>query len=145
MLTAEPPKQPLSFSHKKHAGELALLCKTCHVNPEPNEAMTFPAEKTCLACHQTIKAASPELQKLAQFFAEKKQIPWTRVYQLPSFVYWSHKPHLTTGVTCGDCHGPVAEREVLSKEKGIAMSDCMECHRQKKVSNDCSYCHEKLN
>ncbi|WP_051670714.1 cytochrome c3 family protein [Bryobacter aggregatus] len=142
---ADPPKQPIAFSHKQHAGELKLPCATCHVNPAPGEMMTFPVESKCMTCHQAIKTDSPEIQKLAKFAADKKRVPWTRVYQVPTFVFWSHKAHLDAGAKCSDCHGEVATLTLMSKEKETSMGACMECHRQKKVSNDCSFCHEKLN
>lgn len=142
---AEGPKQPVAFSHKHHAGALKLSCKTCHSNPAPGEMMTFAAEKVCMSCHSAIKTESPDIQKVAKFFAEQKRLPWVRVYQVPTFIFWSHKSHLDAGATCADCHGDVREMEVMYKAKGVAMGDCMDCHRQRKAPNDCSFCHERLN
>lgn len=107
--------------------------------------MTFPAEKICMNCHSSIKTDSPEIQKVAKFFAEQRRLPWVRVYQVPTFVFWSHRSHTDAGATCTDCHGAVPEMELMFKAKGIAMGDCMDCHRQKKVPNDCTFCHEKMN
>jgi hypothetical protein len=140
----EGPKQPLAFSHKQHAGTLNLKCATCHVNPAPGEMMTFPAEAKCMGCHQVIKKDSEEIQKLARFFQEKKRVPWVRVYQVPTFVYWSHKSHSDAGLTCEKCHGDVAGLEVMAKVKDLSMGSCMDCHRQMKVSNDCTFCHDKV-
>lgn len=142
---ADPPRQPIAFSHKQHAGDLNLKCQTCHVSPAPSEVMTFPAEAKCMACHQSIKPDSEEILKLAKFFADKKRIPWVRVYQIPTFVFWSHKSHLDAGVACSDCHGDVKALSVMTKEKDLSMGSCMDCHRQKKVSNDCTFCHDKMN
>lgn len=143
--TADPPKQPIAFSHKQHAGEMKLPCKTCHVNPAPGELMTFPAEAKCMGCHQSIKTDSPEIMRLAEFAAAKKRVPWVRVYQIPTYVYWSHKSHLDAGATCEQCHGKVAEHTVMFKEKDVSMGTCMECHRATKTSNDCMFCHDKAN
>ncbi|MBZ2183890.1 MAG: cytochrome c family protein [Bryobacter sp.] len=140
----EGPKQPLAFSHKQHAGTLNLKCATCHVNPAPGEMMTFPAEAKCMGCHQVIKKDSEEIQKLARFFQEKKRVPWVRVYQVPTFVYWSHKSHSDAGLTCEKCHGEVVGLEVMAKVKDLSMGSCMDCHRQMKVSNDCTFCHDKV-
>lgn len=107
--------------------------------------MTFPAEKICMNCHSSIKTDSLEIQKVAKFFAEQRRLPWVRVYQVPTFVFWSHRSHTDAGATCTDCHGAVPEMELMFKAKGIAMGDCMDCHRQKKVPNDCTFCHEKMN
>lgn len=145
LFAAEGPKQPIAFSHKQHAGALHLACKTCHVSPPPGEAMTLPAEKICMSCHRAVKTDSAEIQKLAKFFTDQKRVPWLRVYQVPTYVYWSHRYHLDAGATCADCHGEVREMDVMFKAKGVTMGDCMDCHRLKKAPNDCSYCHEKHN
>lgn len=142
---ADPPKQPIAFSHKQHAGTLNLKCETCHTNPPPGEMMTFPVEAKCMGCHQVIKKDSEEIQKLAKFFTDKKRVPWVRVYQVPTFVFWSHKTHMDAGNTCQECHGEVAGLEVMSKLKEMNMGTCMDCHRQKKVANDCTFCHDKAN
>jgi formate-dependent nitrite reductase cytochrome c552 subunit len=65
-----------------------------------------------------------------------------RVYQIPSFVDFSHRAHLDKGNTCQDCHGPVAQRDQLSRETDISMGGCMNCHRAKKASLECDFCHE---
>ncbi len=146
LLAADPPpKQPIAFSHKHHAGTLNLKCESCHVNPPPGEMMTFPAEAKCMGCHQVIKKESEEIQKLAKFFAEKKRVPWVRVYQVPTFVYWSHKSHIDAEQTCESCHGDVKGMEVMAQVKEVSMGACMDCHRVKKVSNDCTFCHDKDN
>lgn len=144
-LAADPPKQPIAFSHKQHAGDFKLPCLGCHANPPPGEAMTFPAEAKCMACHLSVKTDSAEIVRLAKFAADKKRIPWVRVYQVPSYVFWSHKSHINAGAKCSDCHGNVAALALMSKEKETSMGSCMECHRQNKVSNDCSFCHDKAN
>ena len=52
--------------------------------------------------------------------------------------------HVQKGkIGCEDCHGPVAEREVLSKEKPASMPFCMDCHKQKGAPVNCHTCHER--
>lgn len=142
---APPPVQPLAFSHKLHAGSLALECKTCHQNPEPGHLMTFPAEKICMSCHVAVKTESAEIQKLAAWAREQKTVPWVRVYKVPSYVFWSHESHLRSGATCEKCHGPVSTRESMRREVDHSMAACIACHRQEKASVDCAYCHEQRN
>lgn len=136
-----PPTQPVPYSHKVHAGDLKLPCKTCHTNPDPGEVMGLPAVSTCMGCHTAIKTDSPHIQKLAAFAKNQRPLPWVRVYQIPSFVYFSHKAHAEAGAKCETCHGPVKEREVIRLESNITMGGCMKCHEQHNASNDCSYCH----
>ena len=132
--------QPIPFSHRVHAGVSKLQCKMCHPNPNPGESMTIAPASTCMQCHSAIKANSPAIQKLAQYAKGNRAIPWVRVYEIPSFVDFSHRKH--AGNACGDCHGAVSEREELAKEGNISMGGCMKCHQAKRVSIDCMFCHE---
>ena len=136
-----PPKQPVPYSHKQHLA-MGLQCKNCHTSPDPGEAMGIPQVKVCMGCHTSVKKDSPHIQKLAKHAEDKTEPPWVRVYQIPSYVFFSHKVHLGTGAKCETCHGPVATREALWRETNISMGACMECHRQSKASIDCAFCHE---
>jgi len=140
---ADGPTQPLPYSHKLHAGDLKLPCKTCHVNPDPGEMMTIAAPATCMKCHSAVKTDSPHIQKLAAAAKEGRSIKWVPVYHIPPYVFFSHRAHVDAGGTCQDCHGEVATRDQLFKERPNNMGSCMECHRQKKASIDCAFCHEQ--
>ena len=142
---AKAPQQPIPFSHKVHAGDLKLQCKMCHINPDPGEMMTFVTASKCMSCHSAIKTDSPAIQKLAEFAKANREIKWARVYQIPGYVFFSHKAHLEAGGTCEECHGPVNTRDQLFRETDISMGGCMNCHRAKKASLDCTYCHEQRN
>ena len=72
-----------------------------------------------MSCHQTFKADSPHIEKLAAAAREKKPIPWVRVYRLPAYVYFSHRVHTAAGATCVTCHGPVRERDQID-QRGAA-------------------------
>ena len=135
-------EQPVPFSHKQHAGTLKLLCKMCHPNPNPGESMTVAPASTCMQCHSAIKSDSPAIRRLAQAAKSGRSIPWVRVYEIPSYVSFSHRTHLETGNTCQECHGPVAQRDRLYREVDLSMGGCIECHRVKKAGIDCSFCHE---
>jgi len=139
---ADPPVQPIPYSHKQHIA-LGLKCANCHEMPDPGEMMGIPAVSKCMMCHQTVKKDSPAIQKLAAFAASKEPVPWVRVYQIPSFVFFSHKNHLDAGAKCESCHGKVAGRERLFRETDISMNGCMNCHRINKASVDCMFCHEQ--
>ena len=138
---APAPTQPIPFNHKQHA-EASLKCSDCHASPDPGEAFTLPAASKCMNCHRAIKTDSPSIKNLAQFAAAKQEIPWVRVYQIPSWVYFSHKVHAEGGAKCEECHGPVAMRTQLSKETDLSMGGCMSCHSSHKANLDCAACHE---
>lgn len=136
------PEQPIPFSHKIHAGTVGLSCEFCHTMSKSGETLAIPQAATCMQCHATMATSNPGVQKLAGFAKAGRTIPWVRVYQLPSFVTFSHKTHLDHGNTCQECHGPVAQRDRLFMETDISMAGCMNCHRIKKASVECDTCHE---
>jgi hypothetical protein len=143
MWAADAPVQPLPFSHKDHAGTLKLQCKMCHPSPDPGESMTIAPPSVCMQCHSAIKADSPAIQKLAQYAAQSKPVPWVRIYAIPAWVDFSHRGHLASGKnTCEDCHGKVAERDVLYREVNLNMGTCMDCHAGKRAPTGCTFCHE---
>lgn len=137
--------QPIAFNHKTHAQAAKLVCKDCHTMADPGERAGTPATSKCMACHMVVKTDSPQIAKLTAFHKEKRPVPWVRVYEIPGYVYFSHKLHVEAGATCETCHGPVAEREVITKEVKHNMGTCMACHKQHKAPNECSACHEPRN
>jgi hypothetical protein len=120
--------QPIAFSHKLHA-EKKLQCTDCHTKALSGERATFPQADRCHLCHANI--------------SKDTRISWVRVYKLPDFVFFSHAVHAAkAGIECQACHGPVASRDVLQKEVSTSMRGCVDCHRRRKASLDCSRCHE---
>jgi len=136
-------EQPLPFSHKQHIS-LGLTCKDCHANPDPGAVETLPSTSKCMACHVSTAAESPAIKKLKAYAGEKQPIPWARVYQVPDFVFFSHRAHLKAGFKCEKCHGPVATRDALWKETDLSMGGCIACHRRNRAGIACTYCHENL-
>lgn len=135
------PAQPVPFSHKQHAGTLKMPCEYCHTLSRSGETLMIPRASFCMQCHQTIATDNPSVKKLADYAKTDRTIPWVRIYELPSFVSFSHKVHLQHGATCEECHGEVAERVQIYKESDISMATCVNCHRAKQASIDCSTCH----
>jgi len=136
------PQQPIPYSHKLHVA-LGLQCVGCHVNPEAGKLMTYPPTATCMGCHAAVAADRPSIKMLASFAAAQKPIPWVRVYQVPDYVFWRHGTHLAAEVTCVQCHGPVAERDVITKETDVTtMLGCRTCHDKRQVYTECNDCHE---
>ncbi|MGH9397261.1 MAG: cytochrome c3 family protein [Terriglobia bacterium] len=137
-----PPKpQPIPFSHKLHA-ELDLSCQYCHQLSKSGLDMTYPAEAKCMRCHATINTESPNIKKLASYYKEHKPVPWVQIYQVPDYVLFSHKRHVEDAkIACKACHGPVAERDVIKKEKPTSMASCIHCHSQSGARTTCNTCH----
>ncbi|MFN3325297.1 MAG: PQQ-binding-like beta-propeller repeat protein [Bryobacteraceae bacterium] len=140
-LPAPAPVQPVPFDHKLHAGT-GTKCVDCHTTAAKAERAGIPDAAQCMTCHRTVRSESPHVAAIRAFLEKRSAIPWERVYRVPDFVFFSHAKHVNGGVQCADCHGPVAEREVLAKEVSTSMDACMSCHVQRKASTDCGVCHE---
>jgi hypothetical protein len=140
-LPGDPVIQPIAYSHKKHVA-MGLQCTGCHTMPGEGNEATFPPESFCMGCHESVKADSAEIRKLAAFAKEKKSVPWKRVYYLPDIVWFSHALHVKDArIECGACHGEVGQRDVLFQEKSTGMMACMECHAARQAPNGCDTCH----
>ena len=188
------PVQPIPYSHRLHAGELAMDCLYCHYGAAQSAAAGVPPLSVCMNCHQHVTAArdaveSERLLAAAEsrparpvesaplrvlydalgLDAERRPIPgraprsiaWVRVHDLPDFVTFDHRAHVSRGVTCQTCHGPVQTMERVRQVETLGMGWCVECHRANHrdgtgavpagqghprvddpVSTDCSVCHQ---
>lgn len=80
-----------------------------------------------------------------------KSIPWERVHNLPDYVYFDHRAHVSAGVTCQHCHGPVESMQRVRQFESLSMGWCVNCHRDAtkngingktvNASTDCAVCH----
>lgn len=96
-----------------------------------------------MGCHQSVRKDSPHIARLAQFHRENQLVPWRPVYRIPEWISFNHRKHVAAAqVNCETCHGAVAQREALAREKDISMQACMDCHRAKNASNECIVCHD---
>jgi hypothetical protein len=136
------PVQPISFSHKKHAGDNAIPCLFCHRYAPKSTVAGIPAVADCRACHLFIAQNAPEIKKLMEYWEKKKPIPWVRVYSVPDFVYFPHMMHIRARLACTNCHGSVETMERITRSVKIKMGWCLNCHRQHKASIDCWTCHK---
>ncbi len=124
------PTQPVPYSHRLHAGEMGMDCRFCHSTVDKADFAAIPPANTCMICHTAIKKDSDKLAPIRQAVADpNKPVQWTKVHKLPDFVYFSHKVHVTGGVSCVSCHGRVDQMEVVQQQKPLGMAWCLECHR----------------
>lgn len=134
--------QPISFSHKIHAGRLEMPCEICHTGVHTGDEAELPSATFCMTCHQTIKKDSPEIAKLRSAAEKHERIAWVPVYRVPDYVFFGHAPHVNGGLQCSQCHGPVETRDVLQKEVSTSMNTCRDCHRTHNAPTGCSTCHQ---
>jgi len=156
----------------RHAGiPSASICMGCHKQVSAGfdvvleEKQLAEAEK-----RDPRRIVSTEIRKLYDALAldddlnpipgrAPRPIPWVRVHQLPDHATFDHRAHVTRGVACQSCHGPVQAMERVRQESSLLMGWCIDCHRasspaldvasgapggarvEPHVATDCSSCH----
>ena len=123
------PEQPVPFSHQHHVAGLGIDCRYCHTSVENSSFAGIPPTKTCMNCHSQIWTSAPLLEPVRASFREQRSLVWTRVHDLPDFVYFSHEIHINKGVGCKSCHGPVDEMPLMYQQNTLQMEWCLQCHR----------------
>ena len=125
----EAQSQPVPFSHAHHVGGLGIDCRYCHTSVENSSFAGIPPTKTCMNCHSQIWTNTPMLEPVRLSYRSGQSLAWTRVNDLPDFVYFSHDIHLAKGVGCDECHGPVDRMPLMFQAKSLQMEWCLDCHR----------------
>jgi hypothetical protein len=121
--------QPVPFSHQHHVAGLGIDCRYCHTSVEKSSFAGIPPTKTCMNCHSQIWAGAPLLEPVRESFRSGKSLVWTRVNDLPDFVYFDHGIHINKGVGCNTCHGPVDRMPLMYNYASLQMEWCLDCHR----------------
>ena len=137
-------EQPIAFNHRLHK-EAGVECINCHPYFETRRFAGKPTLEVCLECHEEPMTESPEEAKIREYASEDKEIPWVRLYQMPTHVFFTHRGHVAgAGIQCETCHGKIGEtvKPPSKPLKTLSMNDCMECHRKNKANNDCLACHK---
>ncbi|MBK5292843.1 MAG: cytochrome c3 family protein [Acidobacteriia bacterium] len=123
-------QQPVPFSHKHHVSGIGIDCRYCHTSVETSSFAGIPATETCMSCHTQIWADSPMLEPVRASFRTGESLRWTRVHDLPGFVYFNHGIHVKKGVGCATCHGRVDQMPLMYQQNTLNMEWCLECHRE---------------
>ena len=122
-------EQPVPFSHKHHAGGVGIDCRYCHTSVEKSAFAGIPAVATCMNCHSQVWKNSPMLAPVREAYKTGRPIAWTRVHQLPDYVYFNHSIHVSKGIGCSTCHGPVQKMPLMRAQNRLYMQWCLQCHR----------------
>ncbi len=139
------PKQPISFSHKLHAGEYKIDCNYCHTGVNRGKSAHIPSANICMNCHGVIKKESPEIQKIYTSIENNQPIEWVRVHNLPDLAYFNHAQHVNVGgLECQNCHGEVEKMEVIQQRSSLTMGWCIDCHRKTEVNTKDNKYYDKL-
>jgi len=145
-----------------HAGiPPASLCMNCHRIVTASWAATKAEADQARSENRPPKPQmSPELMKLYAALSlnnqmqpdpgkQTKPIHWVKVHNLPEYTRFDHRAHVSAGVKCQECHGPVESMEVIKQSASLSMGWCVRCHRDHKeiggkkvsASTDCAACH----
>jgi hypothetical protein len=148
----------------RHAGiPASSVCMNCHkFVSAPFGAVRAEYDDAAKEQREPRLIVSPEIQKIYDavgFDAAQPQAPlqpqapvaWNKVYTLPDYVRFDHRPHVNAGVACESCHGPVETMERVSQVPDLSMGWCVNCHRDAtlngvngkpaKATLDCAACH----
>lgn len=123
------PIQPVSYSHKLHAGDLGMDCRYCHTNVEITATAGVPPTQTCMNCHTLVKPESEKLAPVRESWKTGIPIGWIRVHKVPDYAYFDHSAHLSAGVGCSTCHGRIDQKETVMLTEPLSMKWCLDCHR----------------
>lgn len=148
----------------RHAGIPATsVCMNCHqVISTSLGAVRAEDELAQRENRRPRSITSPEIRKIYTAFGldenrtadptrRPEPVAWTRVHNLPDYVYFDHRAHVAASVPCQSCHGPVETMERVRQIEDLSMGWCVNCHRQATeegvagarvdASIDCVTCH----
>jgi len=69
------------------------------------------------------------LEPVRASFRTGQSLEWTRVHDLPDFVYFNHSIHVNKGIGCSTCHGRVDQMPLTYSVNTLYMQWCITCHR----------------
>jgi hypothetical protein len=127
------PEQPIVSNHQIHVEKNRISCTFCHSTVEKTDAASLPSLDICMDCHKQVARNLIEIKKIRNAFLMKKYIQWTRVYDLPDHVRFSHKRHIASGINCISCHGEIFSMVKIEKTNRQNMGTCLDCHRQPNI------------
>jgi hypothetical protein len=123
------PDQPIPFSHKHHVSDDGIDCRYCHTSVETSAFAGIPPTETCMSCHSQLWTNAELLEPVRASFQTGKSISWTRVHDLPDYVYFNHSIHVNKGMGCSTCHGRIDLMPLTYKVNTLYMNWCLTCHR----------------
>ena len=135
--------QSILFNHIHHKEVAHLNCTFCHRYVERYRVAGVPNIELCQACHSSDAISKrPEALKVVEYVKAGREIPWQRMYELPSFVVFPHWIHIQSGVDCSICHGltGLKDRPIKMVDRNY-MEWCMDCHKKRGADIDCYTCH----
>jgi hypothetical protein len=124
----------LRFQHGLHADVNCVGCHTMAKTSMTGEDNLFPTHDQCMECHDvdsdnecaTCHIGDPDSGPSIHDYSKK----------------FNHAAHANAGLACAACHDDLDGKlpaELMGHFPG--MNECMQCHTEKLVTNDCALCH----
>ena len=124
------PDQPVPFSHKHHVMDDGIDCRYCHTSVETSAFAGIPPTETCMSCHAQLWTSAELLEPVRESYRTGRSLAWTRVHDLPDYVYFNHSIHVNKGIGCSTCHGRIDLMPLTYKVNTLYMNWCVACHRE---------------
>ena len=121
--------QPVPFSHQHHVTGLGIDCRYCHTSVEQSSFAGIPPPRPASTATRRSGPTRLIWNRSGRVFARGRSLEWTRVNQLPNYVYFNHSIHVNKGVGCNTCHGPVDQMPLMYQYASLQMEFCLDCHR----------------
>lgn len=126
--------QPVPFSHDHHVSGLGIDCRYCHTSVDQSAFAGMPSTEVCMGCHSQVWKNSPLLAPVRDSFRTGEPLAWTRVHDVPDYVYFDHSIHVAKGIGCESCHGRVDKMPLMRKAEAMHMEWCLDCHRHPELA-----------
>lgn len=124
-----PAPQPLPFSHQHHVRDDGIDCRYCHTSVESSAFAGIPSSDICMTCHSQLFRQVLLFEPLRASVRTGIRLQWTRVNDLPDFVFFDHSAHVSHGVPCKECHGRIDQMPMTARVQSLEMQWCIGCHR----------------
>jgi hypothetical protein len=132
------------FSHRIHVEDQGLDCSDCHVGAEDSDEPGMPVAMQCALCHVDLDAEKPPEEQVASRFVDGEYVARS-ASALADEVIFSHLTHVDAGAECSTCHGAIETTDsIRAADVALSMSECMDCHANLGVSQDCATCHREI-
>jgi len=123
-----PAPQPLPFSHQHHVRDDGIDCRYCHTSVEKSGYAGVPSSDICMSCHSQLFRDVALFKPLQRSSRTGSRLRWTRVHDLPDFVFFDHSAHVNHGVPCQECHGRIDQMPLTARVASLEMRWCLSCH-----------------
>jgi len=80
-------------------------------------------------CHSLLEKQTAEIEKLKEAVQQQRPLAWTKVHNLPAFVYFNHSQHVLSGVAFRKGQGAIETMDRVEQVAPLTMGWCIDCHR----------------